>query len=70
MRDDSDAGQDLVGALVRWQVSGGVWRVLDRRPSAVTVALLRCDAGEEVERITSGHPAWLTFLADREGNDD
>jgi hypothetical protein len=36
----------------------------------VTVALLRCDAGEEVERLTSGDPAWLAYLAGRDGTDE
>ena len=70
MQDDAVSGPELVGTLVRWQESGGVWRVLARHPTAVTVALLRCDAGEEVERLTSGDPAWLAYLADRDGTDE
>ena len=70
MRDDSGAGPELVSTLVRWQESGGVWRVLHRHPTTITVALLRCDAGEEVDRISSGHRAWLTYLADRDSNED
>jgi hypothetical protein len=68
--DDSGAGPELVSTLVRWQESGGVWRVLHRHPTTITVALLRCDAGEEVDRITSGRPEWLAYLGDRDGNDD
>ncbi|QWZ10392.1 hypothetical protein KRR39_02405 [Nocardioides panacis] len=70
MRDDGGTGQDLVDTLLRWQQSGGVWRVLARHPTTVTVALLRCDAGEEVDRISSGDAAWMAFLADRDSGAD
>src|SRR5690349_18195566 len=36
---------ELLVALRRWQDAGGVWRVVDRRDGAVTVALCRCDGG-------------------------
>ena len=47
---EGPSGTELVETLRRWHGSGAVWRVAERRPSGVTVALLRCDAGEEVER--------------------
>jgi hypothetical protein len=31
----------------------------------VTVALLRCDGGEEVDRFTSDDPRLLAFVGDR-----
>jgi hypothetical protein len=31
----------------------------------VTVALFRCDGGEEVERFTSADPELLRFIGDR-----
>jgi hypothetical protein len=40
-----------------------VWRSADR----VTVALLRCDGGEEVERLTTSHPATLRYVAEHDG---
>lgn len=64
------AGDELVQVLRRWQESGAVWRVLRREPRATTVALLRCDAGEEVERLSSDDPGWLAYLHDRSGSDD
>jgi hypothetical protein len=70
VRDDAVTGEELVGTLLRWQESGGAWRVLHRHPTTVTVALLRCDAGEEVDRISSGHRTWLAYLADRDSNED
>ena len=65
--DERDAkGQDLLDALERWHEAGGVWRVCDRGADRVTVALLRCDAGEEVDRLSSSDPVWLAHLAGRE----
>jgi hypothetical protein len=58
-----------VAALRRWEESGAVWRVLARTDAAVTVSLCRCDGGEEVERLTSGDPALLEFLAGRSASD-
>ena len=45
MNDDTRTGSQLISTLVRSQESGGVWRVSDRNPAMITVALLRCDAG-------------------------
>lgn len=67
--NDTRTSAQLIDALTRWHDSGGVWRVLTRHPTRVTVALLRCDAGEEVDRITSGNPDWLAYLSGRNGND-
>ena len=63
-------GSDLVDTLTRWYAAGAVWRVVSRGPGEVSVALLRCDGGEEVELITSGEPAWLAYLADRDTSED
>ena len=56
---------DPVGTLVRWEDHGAVWRVVERTPSQVTVALYRCDGGEEVERMVSGDPELLAFVDGR-----
>jgi hypothetical protein len=66
---DAD-GEDLVATLRRWYAAGAVWRVVAREADEVTVALLRCDGGEEVERITSGAPVWLDYLATRDASED
>ncbi|WP_150242898.1 hypothetical protein [Nocardiopsis quinghaiensis] len=57
--------QDPVEVLVRWEDHGAVWRVVERTPSGVTVALCRCDGGEEVERLVSDDPALLAFVDGR-----
>jgi hypothetical protein len=60
---------DPVAVLQRWADAGAVWRVVDRRDT-VTVALYRCDGGEEVDRISSADPHLLRFLADRTSSQD
>ncbi|BCI52374.1 hypothetical protein NIIDNTM18_16520 [Mycolicibacterium litorale] len=57
--------RDRVEELMRWQDSGAVWTVVSRTPERVTIALLRCDGGEEVDRFTSADPEVLRFVGDR-----
>lgn len=59
-----------VADLERWQDSGAHWQVIARTGDTVTVALLRCDGGEEVDRFTSNDPALLAFLGDRTSSED
>ena len=59
---------DRVAELQRWQDSGAVWEVLARAGSSVTIGLLRCDGGEEVDRFTSDDPRLLAFIGDRRSN--
>ena len=56
--------------LQRWQDSGALWEVLARKAGWVTVALLRCDGGEEMERFTSDDPRLLAFIGDRRSSDE
>ena len=57
--------EDPVAALQRWQDCGGYWRVIDGRADVVTVAMYRCDGGEEMDRVCSADPGLLEFLAGR-----
>lgn len=57
---------DAVATLRRWEGSGAVWQVIGRSAGTVTVALLTCDGGQEVERLSSGDPDLLAYVADRE----
>lgn len=66
MRDD-DSG---VAQLQRWQESGGRWRVLTRTTNTVVIALLTCDIGEEVDRMTGTGPALLAYLGNRDNSED
>ncbi|KUI21994.1 hypothetical protein AU195_06740 [Mycobacterium sp. IS-1496] len=57
--------RDRVEELQRWEDSGAVWTVVSRSADRVTVALLRCDGGEEVDRFVSSDPDLLRFVGDR-----
>jgi hypothetical protein len=59
---------DRVAELQHWQESGALWEVISRKGDSVTVALLRCDGGEEVDRFTSDDPRLLAFIGDRRSN--
>lgn len=61
---------DRVAELQRWQDSGAVWEVVSRTGRTVTVALLRCDGGEEVDRFTSADPRVLEFIRDRRSSEE
>jgi hypothetical protein len=56
---------DRTAELQRWQDSGAVWEVIARSADSVTIGLLRCDGGEEVDRFTSDDPRLLEFIGDR-----
>lgn len=49
----SDSPSPDLSRLLRWRDAGGTWVVASETPDAVTVALGRCDAGEEIERYAS-----------------
>ncbi|OMC41248.1 hypothetical protein A5740_22490 [Mycobacterium sp. GA-1841] len=63
-------GVDRVADLQRWEDSGAHWRVLTRTADSLTIALLRCDGGEEVDRFTSSDRRLLDFVGPRAGSDD
>jgi hypothetical protein len=63
-------GSHVVEVLSRWEDAGAYWRVMSRRGGAVTVALYRCDGGEEVDRFTSADSDLLRFLGPRQSNID
>lgn len=54
---------DVLDTLERWSTFGGVWRVVATDEAVATVALCRCDGGEEVERLLVRAPAALAYLA-------
>ena len=51
--------------LVRWIAAGGEWQSVSCERE-VTVALLTCDRGEEMERIVSADPHFVAFVAAQE----
>ena len=56
---------DRTAELRRWQDSGAVWVVIARSEHSVTVGLLRCDGGEEVDRFASDDPGLLAVIGER-----
>lgn len=56
MDADVEDDHERVAALQRWEASGAVWRVVATSPAGVTIALCRCDGGEEVDRGTEHAP--------------
>jgi hypothetical protein len=71
---DADADADAeVGAeadaplavLLRWEGSGGVWRVVRHDPSGLEIVLLTCSANEEMGRILSADPELLEHVGSR-----
>ena len=61
---------DRVAELQRWEDSGAVWSVVSRRNGRVTVALLRCDGGEEVDRFTSDDARLIDYIGERFSSTD
>ena len=61
---------ETVAQLRRWTDSGAVWQVVSRAAGAVEVALLTCDAGEEVARLRSSAPELLAYVGRRDRSDD
>ena len=58
-----------VARLRRWEESGATWRVLARSRTELTIALLTCDAGEEVDRFHSSEPTLIAYVGTRDRSD-
>ncbi len=61
---------DALDRLRRWEESGATWRVLVQTPGSVEIALLTCDAGEQVGRVLSSEPDVREHVGTRERSDD
>ncbi len=59
-----------VDILRRWEESGAVWRVASDTSAGLTIVLMRCDGGEEVDRLVSEDPDLVAFVADRSSSED
>jgi hypothetical protein len=51
--------------LTRWELSGAAWRVDARSSDGLVIALLTCDAGEQVDRLETADPGVLAHVGDR-----
>ncbi|MCF8589275.1 hypothetical protein L5G28_13885 [Gordonia sp. HY285] len=56
---------DDLARLQRWEDAGAVWEVAALRPDSATISLLRCDAGEEVDRFVTSDPRVLALCRER-----
>ena len=56
--------------LRRWETSGAVWQVLDRDPAHLEIALLTCDAGEQVGRLVSAEADLREHVGGRNRSDE
>jgi hypothetical protein len=61
---DDGPGPDL-DRLLRWEDSGGGWRVAAVGNGSVTLSLVTCDGGEEMAVLTSTESALLDHVGDR-----
>jgi hypothetical protein len=61
--DDGDS-PDLA-RLLRWEDSGGGWRVAAVGNGSVTLSLVTCDGGEEMGVLTSTETAVLDHVGGR-----
>ncbi|WP_214105747.1 hypothetical protein [Acrocarpospora catenulata] len=53
---------DDLAMLQRWENAGATWRVIAHHDGSATIALCRCDGGEEIERFTSTDRRLLDYL--------
>jgi hypothetical protein len=53
---------DALARLRRWEESGATWRVIVRTDQDVEIALLTCDAGEEMDRLRSADAELLDYV--------
>jgi hypothetical protein len=60
---------EALDRLRRWEDSGATWRIVVRRPDDVEIALLTCDAGEQVDRIAAADRDLLDYV-DRAVDED
>lgn len=66
----TDQERRPVEVLRRWEASGAVWEVLGESGQELTIALLTCDAGEEMGRVQSADPDLRAYVGDRRRSDD
>jgi hypothetical protein len=68
--DVTDQEREPVEVLRRWEASGAVWEVLAESGQEITIALLTCDAGEEMGRVRSADPDLRAYVGNRRRSDD
>jgi hypothetical protein len=56
---------EALDRLRRWEDSGATWRIVVATGDAVELALLTCDAGEEMDRLAGAEPDLLEYVRAR-----
>jgi hypothetical protein len=59
-----------VETLRRLGAVRGDWEVVSRTPSGLTISLLSCSGGEEVERLTSDDPDLRAYVGARSSSEE
>ena len=67
---ESEGSVGALEAVLRWERSGGAWRVLLRTEALVTVALLTCDAATQMGEVSAAPGELDGFLAGRTSSED
>lgn len=63
--------EGALAQLLRWEASGAHWRVLHRSAAGeLELALLSCDAGEEMGRVRSADTDLRRHVGDRDTDQD
>lgn len=69
-RPESGPPGGLVEVVARWEGSGGHWRVTAIRDDWIEIALLTCDGGEQVSRVSALRTSVLhDYLAGRSSSE-
>ena len=61
---------DDLARLQRWADSGALWQVVRRDADGMEIALLTCDAGEEMGRLRTSAPDVLDHVGGRWRSDE
>ena len=66
----TENGSAALADLLRWQDSGGLWRVDARTPAGLEITLLSCSGSEQMGRLITDDPQVLAFVGQRWSSQD
>jgi len=69
-RERPSAPTSALEDLLRWQDSGGLWRVESRTSDGLAITLLTCTGAEEMARLVTTDPDILAFVGRRWSSQD
>lgn len=68
--DSAGREQDDLTVLLRWEASGGTWRVTFRGPGRLGLDLTTCTGDEVMMRLTTSDGGVLRHVGHRDRSDD